>query len=449
MATAAESGALKNELIKSIDREELVELACELVNIPSATGHEKQCADYIIDRYQRTGIKLLPQVFEETRSNAIGIIRGDGRGPCLMFNGHMDTSYVGDEDYLPQTPGYRPHAVIDGDWIYGLGIYNMKGSLACFIHAAEILKRAKVELAGDLIIACVAGEIEKSQVDRFQGPLYRGGACGTWYAITHGAVADFAVVGEPSGMTLMRAHGGYVWTKITLVGDPMHTVFGTKKNNTINNMMKIMQAVQEWGDEYEKRRAKYDMPAHVTLSAIEGGWPYRCSRVPVACTLYVDTRLLPGQEPLEVQREIEAVVKRVQARDPDLGKLHMEMNIFMNQWGSECSPEEYIYKAVAKAHQEALGKTVEISAMPMASDACELVAHGIPALNYGATGRTRTQSEYQHYGKAQSDWNPKQGEHASITDMVNSTKVYLTLIVDVLSRTREEIGLQPKDAHQH
>ena len=136
MATAAELAVLKNGLIKAIDREELVKLACDLVNIPSATGYEKQCADYIIARYHKAGIKLLPQVFEETRSNAIGIIKGDGSGPCLMLNGHMDTSYVGDEDYLPQTPGYRPQAVIDGDWIYGLGIYNMKGSLACFIHAA-------------------------------------------------------------------------------------------------------------------------------------------------------------------------------------------------------------------------------------------------------------------------------------------------------------------------
>jgi acetylornithine deacetylase/succinyl-diaminopimelate desuccinylase-like protein len=257
-------------------------------------------------------------------------------------------------------------------------------------------------------------------------------------------VADFAVVGEPSGMTLMRAHGGYVWTKITLVGDPMHTIFGLKKNNTINNMMKVMQAIQAWGDDYERRRAKYDMPAHVTLSAIEGGWPYRCSRVPVACTLYVDTRLLPGQQPLEVQREIEAVLERVRAGDPDLGRLHMESSIFMNQWGSECAPEEFIYGAVAGAHEEALGRKVEISAIPMASDACELVAHGIPTLNYGATGRTRGLSDNHHYGEAQSDWNPKQGEHASITDLVDSTKVYLTLIVDVLSRTRDELGLKPK-----
>jgi len=444
--TSTNLAELKSALMRSVDREELVRIACDLVNIPSATGYEKPCADYIVERYRRAGIKVLPQVFEETRANAVGIVKGDGTGPCLMLNGHMDTSYVGDEAYLPQTPGYRPQAVIDGDWIYGLGVYNMKGSLACFIHAAEILKRTNTKLRGDLIVACIAGEIEKSQVDRYQGPLYRGGSCGTFYAVTHGAVADFAVVGEPSGMTLMRAHGGYVWTKITLVGDPMHTIFGLKKNNTINNMMKVMQAVQEWGDEYEKRRAKYDMPAHVTLSAIEGGWPYRCSRVPVACTLYVDTRLLPGQQPLEVQREIEAVLSRLQAQDPDLGKLHMESSIFMNQWGSECAPEEYIYGAVAKAHEETLGRKIEVSAIPMASDACELVAHGIPALNYGATGRTRTLSENHHYGDAQSDWNPKQGEHASITDLVDSTKVYLSLIVDVLSRTRDDLGLKPRQS---
>jgi acetylornithine deacetylase/succinyl-diaminopimelate desuccinylase-like protein len=447
--TSTNLAELKSALIQSIDREELVRIACDLVNIPSATGHEKPCADYIVERYRRAGIKTLPQVFEETRANAIGIIKGDGSGPCLMLNGHMDTSYVGDEAFLPQTPGYRPHAVIEGDWIYGLGIYNMKGSLACFIHAAEILKRTNTTLAGDLIVACIAGEIEKSQVDRYQGPLYRGGSCGTFYAVTHGAVADFAVVGEPSGMTLMRAHGGYVWTKITLVGDPMHTIFGLKKNNTINNMMKVMQAVQDWGDEYERRRAKYDMPAHVTLSAIDGGWPYRCSRVPVACTLYVDTRLLPGQQPLEVQREIEAVLGRLQSQDPDLGKLHMESSIFMNQWGSECAPDEFIYGAVAKAHEEALGRKIEVSAIPMASDACELVAHGIPALNYGATGRTRSLSENHHYGDAQSDWNPAQGEHASITDLVDSTKVYLSLIVDVLSRTRDDLGLKARQSSGH
>jgi acetylornithine deacetylase/succinyl-diaminopimelate desuccinylase-like protein len=445
--------AAKRRVLREVDRDDLVAIACDLVNIPSPTGNEKPCADYIVGRYRAAGIKVLEQSFEETRANAIGIVKGEGSGPCLMLNGHMDTSYVGNERYLPDAPGYRPHAVVDGEWIYGLGIYNMKGSLACFLHAAEIVQRAGIELKGDLLVACVAGEIEKAPVDRYQGPLYRGGGCGTWYAITHGAVADMAVVGEPSGMTLMRAHGGYVWTRITLVGDPMHTIYGSARTNTINNMMKVMQALQAWGDEYERRRAHLGMPAHVTLSAIDGGWPYRCSRVPVACTLYVDTRLMPGQEPLEVQREIEAVIARLRREDADLAKLHVDMNIFMNQWGSECAPDEPVFRAVAQAHRETTGKDVKVTAIPFASDAGELNAHGIPALNYGATGRLRTFRAGERPGDLARDWNPQQGEHASIEDMLTATRVYLNLILDVCGRTRTELGLAPaakrERGHRH
>ena len=432
---------MKEVALKKVSKERVTEIACDLVNIPSPTGYEKNCADYIIDIYNKLGLKVIPQEFDEERANAIGILKGNGTGATLMLNGHIDTSYVGDERYLPDKPGYKPKAIIDDDWIYGLGVYNMKGGLAAFIHAVEAIKAAGIELNGDLVIACVAGEIEKSQVDNYQGQLYRGGVCGTWYAITHGAIADFAVVGEPTGMTVMRAHGGYVWTRITLVGDPKHTVFGRTQDNTINNMMKVAQKVQEWGDDYEKRQSYLGMDASVTLSAIEGGWPYRCSRVPVYCTLYVDTRLMPGQSPLQVQRELEALVKKVQEEDEDIGRLHLDMNIFMNQWGSECEPEEYVFQEMQAAHKEIMGSEPDITAVPFASDACELVAHGIPALNYGPSGRTRTLATGTHYGDAQSDWNPELGEHLNIDDLFNSTQVYVSLIINTLTKTREELGI--------
>ncbi len=438
----------KQKVLSMIDRDEVVRIACDLVNIPSPTGFEQACADYIITRYRNAGIKVLPQSFEDGRSNAIGIIKGRGTGPTLMLDGHMDTSFVGNrsgpEEFMPDSPGYRPQAVIDGEWIYGLGVYNMKASLAAFLHAAETIKRAGVELEGDLVIACVAGEIEKAQVDRYQGPIYRGGGCGTWYAITHGAVADLAVVGEPSALTLGRAHGGYVWTKITLFGEPMHSAYGTPEKNTINNMLKIASAIQQWGNEYQERRSVYGMKANVTLSAIEGGWPFRCSRVPIFCTLYVDTRLLPGHEPLEVQREIEAVIADLRAKDSDLAGLRYDITMFMNQWASECSPDAYIWKAVAQSHAEVVGSPVEISARPPASDAGELVAHGIPSLNYGVSGRMRSRTAgIRNYGKT--DWSPAEGEHASIEDLYVGTKVYANLILEVCNRTREELGIRPRD----
>lgn len=433
------------KVLASLSKDELIEITCDLINIPSPTGEEKACAEYIIRRFEKAGIKHIPQLIEDDRPNAIGIIKGRGTGPTLMFNGHMDTSYIGDEQYLPDKPGYKPKAIVDGEWIYGLGAYNMKGGLAAFIHVAEVIKRTGIELGGDLLLACVAGEIEKAQVDQYQGRLYRGGACGTWYAITHGAIADFAVVGEPSALTLMRAHGGYVWTKITLVGDPKHTVFGELRNNTIHNMMKVAAAIERWGAEYEKRHTYHGMSAKVTLSAIEGGWPHRCSRVPVFCALYVDTRLMPDQGPLEVQREIEALLARLRREDPDIGNLHCDMHVFMNQWGSECRPEEFIYQAVAQAHQSEFGSPPDITAVPFASDAGELTRHGIPSLNYGPSGRTRVLTEAERLkARAESGWNPGQGEHLSIEDLYNCAKVYARLALDVCNRSRAELGLKPE-----
>jgi acetylornithine deacetylase/succinyl-diaminopimelate desuccinylase-like protein len=441
----------KEKVLSLIDREQVVRLACDLVDIPSPTGSEQAIADYITGRYRAAGLDVLPQVFEDGRSNAIGLLRGHGEGPRLMLNGHMDTSFVGNrqgpEQFMPDLRGYRPRAEVDGDWIYGLGIYNMKASLAAFIHATEVVATAGIDLSGDVLVACVAGEIEKAQIDQYQGKLYRGGGCGTWYAITHGAVADLAVVGEPSALTLGRAHGGYVWTRIALYGDPMHSIYNDPRRNTLNNMLKVARAIQAWGDEYQDRRSVYGMKANVTLSAMEGGWPFRCSRVPIATNLYVDTRLLPGQEPLEVQREIEAVFAQLREQDEDLARLRYDIRIYMNQWGSECNPEEVIWRAVAKAHREVIGTEVEISARPPASDACELVAHGIPSLNYGVTGRTRNRTELRHYGRT--DWDPGEGEHASIDDLVTGARVYANLIVDLCSRTRQELGMTEGKATAH
>ena len=433
---------IKREVMDNIDRDELVEIACDLTNIHSPTGLELECAEYIIDRYDKLEIEHLPQQFAEHRKNAIGIVKGTGGGPCLMLNGHMDTSYIGNEQYLPDRPGYKPKAVIDDDWIYGLGIYNMKGGLAAMIHAAEVIKRLDVQLPGDIMVAAVCGEIEKSPINQYQGDLYQGAGCGSYYAITHGAIADFAVIGEPTELTLLCAHGGFVWTRITLVGDPKHSIFGEVRNNTIHNMLKICHAVEKWGEDYEKRYSYMDMGAKVTLSAMEGGWPYRCSRVPLYCSLFVDTRIMPGQRALDVQRELENLIAGLRAKDPDLGALDLEMQVYANQLPSECPPEELIHQEMLKAHEEVIGTKCELRVLPYTPDSSDMVRHGIPTLNYGPTGRTRTDVVGQRdYGAG--NWDPSQGEHVNIDDLYKGAQVYAALALNICSQRRADLGIEP------
>ncbi|MCH8199301.1 MAG: hypothetical protein IIA54_04430, partial [Chloroflexi bacterium] len=95
---------IADSVLRHIDASELAQLACSLVDIPSATGHEVDLAEFILRWYADHGIKPLRQEVEPGRPNAVGILKGTGQGLSLMFNGHMDTSFTGtDEDRLITT----------------------------------------------------------------------------------------------------------------------------------------------------------------------------------------------------------------------------------------------------------------------------------------------------------------------------------------------------------
>ena len=59
----------------------------------------------------------------------------------------------------------------------------MKGALACYVEAVRALSEAGVRLQGDVLVAAVAGEIEKTQQGDAQGAEYRGYAAGSRYLV--------------------------------------------------------------------------------------------------------------------------------------------------------------------------------------------------------------------------------------------------------------------------
>src|SRR5205807_2454265 len=139
---------LAQSLLAEIREEEIVAMACDVINIPSPTGEELQMALYMNSALKQLGLDVTWQEVEEGRANVVGRWRGSGGGQNLMFNGHMDTSNTGQEAFLTGI-GYKPRAVVKNGMIYGLGIYNMKGALVCYTHAVKALMRAGVRLKGE------------------------------------------------------------------------------------------------------------------------------------------------------------------------------------------------------------------------------------------------------------------------------------------------------------
>ena len=65
---------------------------------------------------------------------------------------------------------------------------GMKSAMGTYVTAVEAIQKAGLKLGGDVVIAGVAGEIEKAPVNDHEGPMYQGYGVGTKYAITHGAI---------------------------------------------------------------------------------------------------------------------------------------------------------------------------------------------------------------------------------------------------------------------
>ena len=178
-----------------------------------------------------------------------------------MFNGHLDTSYSGREPWLQGIPGFQPEGFERDGRIYGLGISNMKGAVACYVEAVRALQDAGVRLRGDVLVAAVAGEIEKTQQGDAQGAEYRGYAAGSRYLVEHGGVADMCILGEPTENKLVLAHFGSLWLRLSTHGPFVHTAFsaGRRDENSILRMRSVLDAVLEWLPRWESEMSYGDV----------------------------------------------------------------------------------------------------------------------------------------------------------------------------------------------
>ena len=369
-----------------IDRDRLVETASAMIDVHSFTGDEAKMADLMVDLLDRMRLQVQRQEVEEGRANALGTWAGAGGGPSLMFNGHMDTSYSGREPWLRDVPGFQPKAFVQDGRLYGLGISNMKGALACYVEAVRSLQEDGVRLKGDVLIAAVSGEIEKTQQGDAQGAEYRGYAAGTRHLVTHGGVADMCLLGEPTEGKVVLGHFGALWLRIRVHGNFIHTAFseGKRDQNSILRTHEVLAAVQEWIPTWEDdpANAYRGAKAIVNVGAIQGGFGWRVSRTPHHTDLFLDVRVPPTKEMGVARREVLDWVRSLGERFPAYG---IEGEVYVTAPGAEIDEGHQLVKAIDAAHEEVFGEVPGRDVTRWFSDASALTRYGIPTVNYGTS----------------------------------------------------------------
>ncbi|MFT5439596.1 MAG: acetylornithine deacetylase/succinyl-diaminopimelate desuccinylase-like protein [Alphaproteobacteria bacterium] len=416
-------------VLAQIDRDELAQLGCDLVDIPSPTGQEVAIAEFILRWFDVNGLKAVRQDVAENRPNAIGVLKGDGSGLSLGFNGHTDTSFTGTDADLRMISGIGGAdedltGRIVGDKVQGLGISNMKGGVAAFMMAGKALRKSGVQLKGDVVLAAVVGEISRTPIGPWQGQEYRGEGTGTRHLLTHGMHTDYAVCCDGSDLNIVWTQTGVVQAKITTYGKAQ-AAWGTKRSetpvaefNAIIKMMKIIEAVDKWGAEFEQKYV-YESPTgpllpKVNIGGIEGGAPYRPNYFPGVCCIYVDVRMPPQVRPVTIQYEMERVLN-------GLG-IEYDLEFYKSLLGHEGKQVEPLVRSAEEVHQHLFGETIKPEPPDRASIWTDTNVYnevGIPCVKIGPRGKRVARQE-----------------EIEIDQMLNAAKIYALMALDICSRER-------------
>lgn len=258
----------------------------ELVRIPSLSTHEAAVAIRLADEMRRLGFD---EVWTDPIGNVIGRI-GAGRGPKLVFNGHMDTVDVGDLSRWIHPP-YE--GVIQDGILYGRGASDMKGGLAAMVYGAKALLETGIRLAGDLY---VVGIVQEEPCEGFAMRVL---------VEQDGIRPDYVVLGEPTNLQVRVGHRGRLEMRVRVRGRAAHASAPTLGNNAIHNAARLI-----FGLELLAARLATDPflgQGTLAVTEIESQAASR-NAVPDCCTFYIDRRLTLGETESKALAEVQNII---------------------------------------------------------------------------------------------------------------------------------------------
>lgn len=350
-----------------IDRDYARETLVRLVQINSINRRlvagapgEREAAAFIAESLRSIGLEVNLYEPEPGCVTVAGRLAGSGGGRSLMLNGHSDT--VGVDGMNEPFSG-----AIRGGKVYGRGAFDMKGSLAACMTAAKAVADSGATLAGDLVVAAVADE--------------EYGSAGTTDLLRH-VRTDGAIVAEPTALDICLAHKGYLWIRVTVTGRAAH---GSRFESGIDANMKMGAFLHELAKLERDLRARTPHPLvgppslHAAL--LNGGTGL--STYAASSSVEIERRTVPGETAPQAVGEIQAIVDRLSAADPDF---RAAVDPFFIRDPFEADGSAAIVGAVDRAARKIRGRPpARIGDTPW-MDAALLQAAGVDTVVFGAAG---------------------------------------------------------------
>jgi acetylornithine deacetylase len=337
-----------------------LEIAKELVRLPSvnplhdaASAGEGAVVDWLENWGQSHTLQTLREPALPGRDN-ISFTITNGNGPHLLLNGHTDTVSVTGMSIEPFSGEVRDER------LWGRGSTDMKGPLACML-AALLELRAREDWRGTVTVGCVVDEETE-----FRGIVKLIEDHDPW---------DFAVVGEPTELRVVRGCKGCLRTIVRVRGRAAHSSDPAQGRNAIVGMAPVLEAVQEFFDtEIGKFTREGFSPCTGSVGLIEGGTAVNI--VPDECAATFDIRTVPGQDTAATSAALE---KFVRARVGDRDGYEIIFDAPYHDSPNFETPADHPLVQTACA----LRDQPEADTVAFGCDGSKLAAAGIPTIIFG------------------------------------------------------------------
>ena len=298
--------------------------------------------------------------FETDAPYLTAYIGAENPSGTLLFEGHLDVVPAGK---MPQPF----EGIIEGDWLIGRGAGDMKSGcaalIAAFLRAAEGVRPSGAKGALWLMLSTdeeYAGEEIKT-------------------ALSQGTVpkADFAVIAEPSDLSIMHRQKGECWITCRFAGRSAHSSTPELGVNALMKAARFMTKLEPRIAALKTRTSPLGAPT-MSLGTLKGGTEPNV--VPDYAEAVIDVRYLPGEKPEDYLALLEEVANECRAGDPNFS-VRFEVT---GDWPSmETQPTHPTVVGLKETAERILGRPVDFGNMTGWGEAGFMERFGVPAVYFG------------------------------------------------------------------
>jgi acetylornithine deacetylase len=396
-----------------IDKNACLSYLSKLVQFKSysQTDGELEITQFMADRLGEIGLDTqVPKFDDNKRQNVIATWKGSERTPknSLLFNGHLDTNPVSEGWTVDPWEGK-----IDEDFIYGIGVSNMKSGCAAYYCAVEALKRSGWKPRGDVVLTFVVGELQ--------------GGVGTMALIDQGHIAkgtaEMFINCEPSDIRAITMHSEALTFEITLVGVTRHMSAREEASDAILAACELIPLMDKM--KFSGARSKDHAQCNrCSVGVIHGALgrelvEWRPAQVADVCKLSGSARYAPGQTQDTVMEDIGRVIEGVTSKYAGM-TFELKQRHEPTMPAFETDPNTPVVKALNAAYwkvrEEAQPTGVIAPTCFYGSDAGHLYARlGMQGVVCGPGGR----------------YNTRPDEKVDIPDYLHCIEIFMRVIVEL------------------